>query len=240
MAKEDVRKLSKDKREKLREEVFQVYTSVRDVSAVARRLGVNRQFVYRCICRYRKNKHFRENRRWKGTCSLYNSQFAKLIEDKIFKTTPNGVGVNTPLWTTNTVKDLIRNECNIDITPYSVRKLLREYGFPTNKEVKWAFHWSRKATQDIPAVQYALNNNMRCYYLRLINNMFVTVVSTRGDIRFVSRNHKTEVPIVNWLLETLCSRSKKKLLVIYVPNNITWDMFYSSRIPSSVLLLSDF
>ena len=236
MAKIDGRSLSKDKREELKRDVFAAFEGKRNnVSAVARNLGITRQLIYRWLRQRERGEEDKEIGRTRFR--LYPPDLRKLTEILV-RNSPSQEGIDSPLWNVSSLHKLVEAKVPVEVNPYLVRRILLKLGFPSRQKVKTIFQRSYQETENLSALDYSRKYNMRCFYLTLINDMFVTAISSRGDIRFISKDYKTKESIANWVVELLYSRSKKKLLIVHNSYCLESALFKDYNVPKNVVILS--
>ena len=78
---------------------------------------------------------------------LLNPSQEQLIQKLITDTMPDQLKLDFALWTTKAIKELIKNELNIDICRRSVGDYLRNWGFTPQKPKKKAYEQCEKKVQ---------------------------------------------------------------------------------------------
>lgn len=217
--KKDLRTISAEEKEALRESAVEEVLKCHNISKVARDLDINRQVLHSWVNKYNSdntsNKVKKEKVR-RAICKAHLKQVFEIVANNV----PYEIEINSIFWSVSSVRKLIFKITGINSSAYLVRRWLLEWGFFKNRNND-LFEEHSDASNGLPVRVFAEQCNMPCYIYWKTSFWskgsflsFQCVSSKRGDIRFVRERFGS----MNLFLNKIQEIAKRKIAVVYDGN----------------------
>ena len=133
--------LAPEQQESLRREALQAVMNGEKISHTAARLGVTRQAVHRWICRYRTGGPASLETRPRGRRKIRPLMpwQEERVADAILRRPPDPPDLPARAWTKRAIADFIDETFGVRLPEWIVSAYLRDWGFPSQREVRRAF-----------------------------------------------------------------------------------------------------
>lgn len=231
----DLRKVSREQRDTIRDRACEQYSWTKNVSQVARELGLNRQLIHQWIKLREKKGSVKEAARGPKRIVLPKAFQRKLITILAGRT-PQDYDGHELFWSITSVYNVVCKEFDsIYHSPHIVRNVLHGFSFLKNKSIKQVVNRTYPQTSDLPAHEYAKLTGRRCFYLTrtqyyyLQHYNFYTFYSPRGDYHFLSSSCPQHSISGKQIVEFMREKYKKKLLILQDINSDLTD-FVSDKV----------
>ena len=149
MKKQDARSLSGKIQEANRIKAVKAVLNGHSQVAVAVIFDVPRQAIGKWMCEYRENglKGLQAKKKGPKRKKSISDEQIRYIRRKIIDKQPDQMTLPFVLWTTEAVRDLIDKKYGIKLSPSTVGRYLREWGFSPQKPIYKAFEQDPKAVK---------------------------------------------------------------------------------------------
>lgn len=133
--------LAPERQESLRREALQAVTNGEKISHVATRLGVTRQALHRWIRRYRVEGPACLETRPRGRRKIRPLMpwQEQVVAGALLREPPRRPDLKGASWTKRTIADFVETSFGIRLPEWIVSAYLRDWGFPSQREVRRAF-----------------------------------------------------------------------------------------------------
>ena len=234
----DLRTISTQERNALRERAVEAVRECGNISQVSRDIGINRQVLHRWLNRY-TGMYFYEKRRGRTKQRLSGSQTQHTLEILAYNL-PSDLGIDSTFWSVRSVGELLHRTMGINSSAYLAKKWLLGTSIFYGRKYS-LFEESSAYSEGLSVRDFAEKYKWPCYvfwrsYIKTHagSRHFQCVSSKRGSISFVGEKCEGLGQIAAFL-SRLQKIARKNIVIVYDEYCKVYFMDIS-RLSNSVVL----